>query len=447
MRLTITVSMALIAALFAHQLHATPWVKTDDPYLQQSIQQLANAGLITTPVNTWPLMWQPILQDLARIDVSNLTPAQQHAYYRIQTAAGFSQNKEIKTVAIQAANEPTGQQGFGTQSQQKAMLSVGAELKGGNWTTGIFQQFRHDSFDSNNFSDNARNWDGSYGAYTAGNWVLIAAVQPQWWGPAIHSSFNFNNQQRPTKSLQISRLNANLPLFNDASDIGPVSFNIQLGSFAGTAPLRHANYVATRLGLKPTNQVELSFSARKVFLREDELDLSQTYSNLLPRDDISTLGVDIRYHLTDVAAVYAEASQQQGDDSATGWLLGSHYHLGNQNVLLRFFAEYQRIPKQYNQWQFINPGMDNAPLENQWVVGAHVTKPNGQAGYLKLSKSTFIDSGSLSQFNSAVTIHAGYQQPLLKGLLLVDYQLQKGTLKADETDINHKVSARWEWRW
>ncbi|MCF4009269.1 capsule assembly Wzi family protein [Rheinheimera sp. UJ63] len=447
MRLLTTVFIAISSALVSPYLSAAPWIKTDDPYLQQSIQQLANAGFIATPVNTWPIMWQPILQDLARIDVASLTPAQQHAYYRIQSAASFAQNNQIKTVALQGGNEPLGQQGFGTQSQQKALLSVGAELKGGNWTTGIYQQFRHDSFDSNSYSKNDRNFDGSYAAYTAGNWVLIAAMQPQWWGPAIHSSFNFNNQQRPTKSLQVSRLNPNLPLLESTEWLGPVSFNMQLGSFAGTAPLRHANYMATRLGLKPISKLELGFSARRIAPRIEEHDLNQPYSNLLPEDDFSTVGMDVRYHLNAVSAIYAEASQQQGNNSSTGWLLGSHYHLGNQAVLLRFFAEYQRIPAQYNQWLFINPGMDNAALKNEWVVGTHITTPNGQAGYVKLSHSNYVDDISPSQFQRAVTLHAGYQQPLLKGLLFLDYQLQKGTLAADETDFNHKASARWEWRW
>ncbi|WP_445425027.1 capsule assembly Wzi family protein [Alishewanella sp. HL-SH06] len=440
--------MALIAALFAHQLHATPWVKTDDPYLQQSLQQLANAGLITTPVNTWPVMWQPILQDLANIDVNQLSAAQQQAFYRIQSAASFSQQAQIKTLAVQGSTDPLGEQALGTQHQQQGLISLGAELKGGNWAAGVFQQVRTDSYDANEYSENKQHWDNSYAAYTAGNWVLIAALQPQWWGPAIHSSFNFNNQQRPTRSVQLSRLNPNTPLLNNLAWLGPVSFNIQVGSFAGTSPLRHANYAASRLGIKPFSKLELGFSARNVEPNFTELPLQQPYSTLLPQDNLRTFGADMRYHVSEVAALYAEVSYQQADKSATGWLVGSHYHLGNDSVLIRFFAEYQQLPEHYNQWLFIEHGAEVAPIDNEWVMGLQLTTPSGKAGYLKLSQSNYqLNDNNLAQLKRAVALHLGYQQPLWNSLLKLDYQLQKTDNLSDNIDFNHAIGARWEWRW
>ncbi|MFN3711950.1 MAG: hypothetical protein ACK4S8_15585, partial [Alishewanella aestuarii] len=138
MRFVYTVVLASATLAFSPLLQAAPWVKTEDQFLQQSIQLLANAGLIKTPVNTWPLMWQPILQDLAQIDTQGLTDAQLHAYLRIKSAAGFAQQDRINSLTLSGSNEALGPRGAGNQYQQEAMLSLGAELKDNNWTAAVY---------------------------------------------------------------------------------------------------------------------------------------------------------------------------------------------------------------------------------------------------------------------------------------------------------------------
>jgi len=494
MRLISSVFWVSAALLTANTAFAAPWIKTDDQYLQQSIQQLANAGLLTTPVNTWPVMWAPILQDLANINVNTLTSAQLHAYHRVKSAASFNQATQIQSVALQGSSDPLGQVGIGQQYQQKAAIRLGTEAKGNNWSGGIYKQFRQDAYDANSVSENASNWDGSYGAYTAGNWVFISAIHNQWWGAGVQSSFNFNNTQRPTRSLQISRLNPHETLHETLDWLGPISMNLQYGTFAGTAPLRHATYYAARVGFKPISTVEVNITARRIKPEQDTLQLTEPYSYLLPTENVNTFGADIRHHITPQLAWYGEVSHQaKGDtrdglasqmsllDSATGYILGTQYHIGNQSVLLRFFAEYQAIPKAYNQWVFIEPGKHNTPLKSQAVLGLQVSGVSGKAGYVTFSQRkysdqynvldtnpTFIDiAGAFSKGNQ---LTLGYQQPLFKGLLQLDYQLEKGQrvqdailLENNSTDANmaqtainssnsnsdysHAIGARWEWRW
>ena len=50
---------------------ATPWLDTSDNYLRQSLQTLAQAGLLTGPINTYPIMWKNIAIDLNKIDNLN----------------------------------------------------------------------------------------------------------------------------------------------------------------------------------------------------------------------------------------------------------------------------------------------------------------------------------------------------------------------------------------
>lgn len=448
MRVLSKAVLATLGLSLATGLQATPWVKTDDQFLQQSIQLLANAGHINIPVNTWPLMWQPIMEELQLINTQSLTQAELFAYLRVQSAASFAQRTTIKTASLQASSDPLAQAGFGQQYRDKASATLGLEVKGENWTSGIVKNLRHDSYDANSQSENQTNWDGSYGAYTAGNWVLLAAVHQQWWGPAIHSSFNFNNQQRPAKSLQLSRLNPKVPLHESLSWLGPVHLNVQYGEFSGTAPTRHATYAAARLTLKPIRQLEVGVNTKQLKPKLAEQLTTEPYSNLLPQDDITTLGLDLRYHLSSQTAVYAELSSQRSDEQSNGWLVGSQYHLGNQQVLVRLFAEYQHIPEDYSQWLFIQPGSNKAPVKNQWVAGAQISTARGQAGYISFGNSTSQQTTNAQPewLTDAATLQAGYQHPVFGGLVSVDYQLQRGKQNT-ETVFEHAAGLKIEWRW
>ena len=42
--------------IFTQGAMATPWLDTSDNYLRQSLQTLAQAGLLTGPINTYPIM-------------------------------------------------------------------------------------------------------------------------------------------------------------------------------------------------------------------------------------------------------------------------------------------------------------------------------------------------------------------------------------------------------
>lgn len=66
--------LTFCAALCTFSAAATPWVDTHDNYLRQSLQSLAQAGLLTGPVNTYPIMWKNIAIDLNRIDSATLSP-------------------------------------------------------------------------------------------------------------------------------------------------------------------------------------------------------------------------------------------------------------------------------------------------------------------------------------------------------------------------------------
>ena len=70
-------------------LSAAPLVAPGDSALRHDIQLLADLGLITTPVTSWPLSWGAILNDLeAATTVPTLGPATRNAFLRTMNRAG-----------------------------------------------------------------------------------------------------------------------------------------------------------------------------------------------------------------------------------------------------------------------------------------------------------------------------------------------------------------------
>lgn len=452
-----------------HFAHAAPWVDTQDAYLYQSIQQLANAGFITTPVNTVPIMWNPIIQDLANIDVNRLNQAQKHAFYRVQAAAGFARQSNIKHLAVKATNAPVQKTGFGAEYLQKAQLSLGTELTEGNWSVGLYKQFNRDSFinsahsETNPLNENKTSWNNSFAAYTAGNWVISASTQPQWWGPSIGQSFNQNANQQPPRMIQLNRLNPNAPFSKHLAWLGPTSVNVQYGYHASTDMLRHASFLATRVGIKPHNKLELAISQRAISPKatEQQLDFSPK-----TEDNINNFGFDVSFNLTPVTNLYAELSQQTSNStyaSANSWMVGGRYHLANEHAMLRFFVEHQQQQAAYFTWQNIQQQAASDLSNKQWQAGVHISTPSGRAGYLYLTQRQFdetatiakqalytISNPHLTQARNALNL--GYQHPVGYGLLQIDLQLTKQHNKqlssnTQQHTYEHSTGVRWEWRW
>jgi hypothetical protein len=53
------INLKIVAAallLFSSSLQAGPWIPVGDPWLRADIEYLADRGIITAPITTWPIM-------------------------------------------------------------------------------------------------------------------------------------------------------------------------------------------------------------------------------------------------------------------------------------------------------------------------------------------------------------------------------------------------------
>ena len=79
----------LTLTLLASSALAGPCIPAGDIALRSDIQRLADAGLITGPITSWPLAWGPILHDLDNADATKLPPDLADAALRLQQRASW----------------------------------------------------------------------------------------------------------------------------------------------------------------------------------------------------------------------------------------------------------------------------------------------------------------------------------------------------------------------
>lgn len=450
--------LAFILSATAFYSQAAPWVNTDDRYLRSSIKILADGGYLHVPVNTYPLMWQPLLQNLAHIDIASMNDSQLFAYLRLMSAADFTKQSGIKTLSIAGSNEAVSSSGFGQQYQHQAEINLSSELFGKNWAVGVSKTFSDNSHHANGFEpDNS--WDGSYAAYTFGNWVVSAAQQQLWWGPGYDSSANFSNAGRPPKTLQLSRLNSNAPLMALLEPLGAVNMQLLLAEQPGSALLRHAKVLAARINIKPPGRIEFGLSAsqlhsiNKVAPADQQSNPAYGLSYQFPDDRINTVSIDGRYSITSNTAAYTEVSMISGEYS---WLAGGEYVVANPRVQTLLVAEYKKVADDMQHWQSLQHDSPYGEGAHRWLVGIERHYRNGSSVYANLSFTKHSQNTALLAINplrKLTKLAIGYQTELFAGLFSIDGQYSQASSDNSEAGMHidsgsdHSIGVRWERRW
>ena len=146
---------------------ATPWIETDDVFLKHNLQILADAGYISTPLNTWPIMWTSITHDLADVNPENISEELQLPYSHVINASRL-------------ATEGTNNLHFKLGVSSEAPITYGFENRPrseGGWVEGAYQyvdknisaKVKVSYGQSENITgENNVRYDGSYFSYILG---------------------------------------------------------------------------------------------------------------------------------------------------------------------------------------------------------------------------------------------------------------------------------------
>ncbi len=237
-------------------LLAAPWVDTTDNYLRQSLQTLAQAGVITGPVNTYPLMWKNIVADLA-VAAEQPTQELRFALAHVRSALHASQHSYMAGIKLKASSDPSLFQSFGETYFEQGSATVFKEYLGDNWAAKTQLNYRNTEDGS---TEQGLSYDGSYLALIAGNWVLALDQLPLWWGPGQQTSLLLSNNARPIPSVRLSRHSWQASDNIVFSWLGPWSFTTYLGQGEHQGTPAQIKHFGARFSARPLPQLELGLS-------------------------------------------------------------------------------------------------------------------------------------------------------------------------------------------
>ncbi|MGS0674126.1 capsule assembly Wzi family protein [Shewanella sp. 125m-1] len=248
--------LSVLALVYSSVSIAAPWVDTSDIYLRADIQALADAGVITVPVNTYPLMWSGIGADLANTEPSTLTPALIDAYSRVNYYyRNAVDNRGNTSIKLAAASDPARFQHFGSDYREQGELGASYEYVGERFAYKLSASANYKPSDDEEFR-----FDDSYLAMALGNWMFTFGAVEQWWGPGFDSALHKSNNARPMPSLMLSRNNAQAFETPWLSWLGPWTFTAGISRFEEERYAPNALLWNFRGSIRPFRQLEMGLS-------------------------------------------------------------------------------------------------------------------------------------------------------------------------------------------
>ena len=329
-----TITGLVVGVLFSvaghvPDVHATPWIEADDPFLRASIEQLADAGYLQGHRSTYPLMWSGIARDLSEIDVSALSEEHQFAFYRVRAALEFSQRPSTRvlraTLSSESDPEDIHQNTFADTLHERGAFTSGSSFTGNHWA-GRFQT----TFRANPADDKRYNFVGSYLATTIGNWAVSADQMPVWWGPAHENALVLSTNSLPIQALRLNRLSDEpIPGLGWLGHLHTTGF---VGRTQSSASLGDNSVAGVRVSARPLRGIELGAS----YIGHWE-SLGDFYNQMA--------GLDARISLLRGVSLYGEVASNNSEDDDLAYTIGADARFSARaDRIWQLYVEYSDVP-------------------------------------------------------------------------------------------------------
>lgn len=304
---------------------AAPWTETGDLRVRHDLQLLADAGLVTTPVTSWPVSWPDVAADVRGVYADDIRSAPvRHALRRIQRRA----REEARTGEIRPhlrsalASNPVAIRAFKAVPRESAEAEVGFEWMGERFAANLQGQAVSDPAD-----DDTYRYDGSYIAGVLGNWMVSVDTLNRWWGPGWDGSLVLSHNARPAPKVAIQRNYADAWDLPVLSWLGPWRFAAFVGRLEEERPVETPKQFGARFTFKPATALEIGLATTALYGGRGRPGGAQalfdTYSGT-EADTGAKSGylikvVDARWRLPLVpVAVYGQYADESGEDGGYG---------------------------------------------------------------------------------------------------------------------------------
>jgi hypothetical protein len=337
---------------------ASPFLPPGNLAIRHDIQLLADAGVIRTPVTTWPLSWPDIAGDVLRFDVDTLrSQILIDALERVKDAGTRSMRSGLSgaQVRLAASESPAALRSFADAPREEGEVELAASWLGTRLAANLTIAAVADASDGRD-----TRLDGSYLALVLGNWSVSASSLPQWWGPGWEGSLILSSNARPIPRLGIERLRSEAFRWPVLRWLGPWRASVSMGELErGAVAVPGARFFAARADFRPRPWLEVGVSRTAQWCGEGRPCGWSTFGDLLlgrdNRDASLTesrepgnqmAGYDLRVISPWRPVPVAFYAQLIGEDEASGLpskflgLLGAESWGGSRWGSHRVYAEY-----------------------------------------------------------------------------------------------------------
>lgn len=256
-------TLLLVLIVAAAPVAADPWAAPGNLQLRHDIELLADAGIIRSPVTTWPLSWPDVARDALGATPEPKERALNDALLRVQRAArraaavGFSG----LGVRISAARDPTQLRTFSDTPRAQGELGVEATWLGERFAANLNATAVASPADGQKLR-----LDGSYLGVTLANFMISVGSMERWWGPGWEGSLILGTNARPIPGLTIERNYTDPFQWRALHWLGPWRASIAVGQEERSGvPLPDVRFFAARLNFKPRPWFEFGLSRTAQF--------------------------------------------------------------------------------------------------------------------------------------------------------------------------------------
>ena len=324
MGLRIRQSVFLLLMCLALAAHADPLARPGDMLLRHDIRLLVDEGVINLPMNTWPIPWGDVYDQLSRAAAAEAKPATAGAMARLRDRARWELDTGdwYLTGWASAAAEPRVIRSFENTPREEAEAGVAFSWTGRRFTARVSAAYANDPVDGEEFRP-----DDTYLGMVLGNWMVTAGWQQRWWGPGNDASSILSSNARPRPGVTLQR-NLSTPFETKwLSWLGPWNLATFMEYLDDERVTEDPLLWGLRFGFRPLPGLEINVTRTAMWCGEGRPCDFSTFlkvmtgkdnrgNNVVPEDEPGNqlAGYDIRWSLPKniPAALYMQWTAEDG---------------------------------------------------------------------------------------------------------------------------------------
>lgn len=318
--------------LLAPCAYAGPVAAPGDIALRHDIQVLADYGVISGPVTTWPLSWDALAADLQlAVDSDMVLPnAVRRTMQRVIRRASREMSLNNLQLHGRASGmaEPMAIRGYSYTPREDGEASAGLSWRIDRFSVDLNATAVTDPADGQELRA-----DGSRLAVDMGNVTVGISTMDRWWGPGWDGSLILSNNARPMPAVTVGRNRTHPFETKWLSWLGPWDIEVMMGQMEEEREVPDTLFFGMRFAFRPIPSLEIGLSRTAQWCGDDRpCDFDTFWDLFLGRDNVGDAGTtnenepgnqlagfDARWSNTWFRQPSAFYAQMIGEDEAGGF--------------------------------------------------------------------------------------------------------------------------------